>query len=107
MRALFKPSFEGLGVHGVVVGLGRDDAPQTQAADERNRLVMAMRNAAAQALTAPKSAIPARHVGGRRGLVDENQFHRVEVKLSVERSPSTFEHVEAVLLARVRRLFYM
>ena len=37
------------GVHGVVIGLGRDDASQAQAENEGDRFVMAVRNAAAQA----------------------------------------------------------
>jgi hypothetical protein len=64
-----------------------------------------VRNAATEALTASTSAIAARHVGRRRGLVDEHRFQRVEVELSVEPSPSTFEDVRAVLLARLRRLY--
>ena len=39
-----EPGFEGLGVHGVVVGFGRDDASQAQAEDEGDRFVMPMRN---------------------------------------------------------------
>src|SRR5271170_8506101 len=57
-----EPSFERLGVHGVVVGLGRDDPSQAQAEDEGHRFVMPMRNAAAQTLAAPT-------VGG--GVQDE------------------------------------
>jgi hypothetical protein len=46
-QVLLEPGFEGRSVHGAIIGLGRDDAPQTQAADEGDGLVMAMRNAAA------------------------------------------------------------
>ena len=103
-KMVFEPSLECLCVHGAVVGLGRDDASQAQAANEGDRLIMAVRNAAAQA-TAPPSAIAARHVGCRPGLVDEHQFQRIEVELAVEPSPPLFKDVRAVLFAGVRRLF--
>jgi hypothetical protein len=43
-----EPGFERLGVHRVVVSLGRDHASQAQAEDEGDRFVMSMRNTAAQ-----------------------------------------------------------
>ena len=102
---MLEPGFEGLGVHGAVIGLGRDDASQAQAEDEGDRFVMPMRNTAAQTLAAPASAAAARHVGRRRRLIDENQFQRIEVELTVEPSPSPLKDVRAVLLARVRGFF--
>ena len=102
---VLEPGFEGLGVHGVVVGLGRDDASQAQAEDEGDRFVMPMRNAAAQTLAAPASAVAARHVGRRRRLIDEHQFQRIEVELTVEPSPPPLKDIRAVLLARVRGFF--
>jgi len=63
---------------------------------------MPMRNTATQTLTAPTSAVAARHVGRRRRLVDEHQFQRIEVKLTLEPSPSPLKDVRAVLLACVR-----
>ena len=51
---VLEPGFERLGVHGVVVGLGRDDASQAQAEYEGDRFVMPMRNTAAQTLAAPR-----------------------------------------------------
>ena len=53
---VLEPGFERLGVHGVVVGLGRDDASQAQAEYEGDRFVMPMRNTAAQTLAAPAPA---------------------------------------------------
>jgi hypothetical protein len=102
---VLEPGFEGLGVHGVVVGLGGDDASQAQAEDEGDRFVMPMRNTTAQTLAAPASAVAARHVGRRRRLIDEHQFQRIEVKLTLEPSPSPLKDVRAVLLARVRGFF--
>ncbi len=103
---VFEPGFERLGVHGAVVGLGRDGASQAQAADEGDRLVMAMRNSATQAFAAPSSAVPTRHVGRRPRLVDEHPFQRIEVELAVEPSPPPFKDVRAVLFAGVRRLLW-
>ena len=97
--------FEGLGVHCTVVGLGRDDASQAQAEDEGDRFVMPMRNTAAQTLAASAPAVAARQVGRRRRLIDEHQFQRIEVELTVEPSPSPLKNVRTVLLARVRGLF--
>ena len=102
---VLEPGFKGLGVHGVVVGLGGDDASQAQAEDEGDRLAMPMRNTATQTLTAPTPAVTARHVGRRRRLIDEHQFQRIEVKLTLEPSPSPLKDVRAVLLARVRGFF--
>src|SRR5277367_422478 len=102
---VLEPGFEGLGVHGVVVGLGCDDASQAQAEDEGDRFVMPMRNAAAQTLAAPAPAVAARHIGRRRRLIDEHQFQRIEVELTVEPSPPPLKDVRAVLLARVRGFF--
>jgi len=98
-------AFERLDVHGAVVGLGRDDASQAQAEDEGDRFIMPMRNTAAQTLAAPTSAVAASHVGRRRRLIDEHQFQRIEVELTVEPSPSPLKDVRAVLLARVRGFF--
>ena len=64
-----------------------------------------MRNTAAQTLAAPVLAVAARHVGRRRRLIDEHQFQRIEVKLTLEPSPSPLKDVRAVLLARVRGFF--
>jgi hypothetical protein len=56
-------------------------------------------------LAAPASAVAARHVGRDRRLIDEYQFQRIEVELTVEPSPAPLKDVRAVLLARVRGLF--
>ena len=77
---VLKPGLERRGVHGVVIGLGRDSASQTQAEDEGDRLVMAVQNAAAQTSPAPWPTVTARHAGRRRGLVDEHQSQGIEVE---------------------------
>ena len=90
---------------GAIIGLGRDDAPQTQAADKGDRFVMAVRDAAAQTPTTPTAAVAARHVRRRPGLVDEHQFQRIKVELAGKPFPSPLQDVRAILLACVRRLF--
>ena len=63
---------------------------------------MPVRNAAAQTLAAPAPTVAARHVGRRRRLIDEHQFQRIEVELTLEPSPPPLKDVRAVLLAGVR-----
>ena len=46
-----------------------------------------------------------RHAGRRRRLIDEHQFQRIEIELTVEPSPSPLKDVRAALLTRVRGLF--
>ena len=81
------------------------DASQAQAEYEGDRFVMPMRNTAAQTLAAPAPAEAARHAGRRRRLIDEHQFQRIEIELTVEPSPSPLKDVRAALLTRVRGLF--
>ena len=102
---MLEPGFEGLGVHGVVVGLGRDDASQAQAEDEGDRFVMPMRNAAAQTLAAPASAVAARHVGRRLPSSHQHQLPADRGRVTVEPSPPPLKDIRAVLLARVRGFF--
>jgi hypothetical protein len=104
-ETMLKPGLERRGVHGVVIGLGCDSASQTQAEDEGDRFVMAVRNTAAQTSPASSPTVTARHVGRRRGLVDEHQFQRIEVELTIEPPPPPFEPVGPILFARMRRLF--
>jgi hypothetical protein len=56
-------------------------------------------------LAAPAPTEAARHVGRRRRLIDEHQFQRIEIELTVEPSPSPRKDVRAALLTRVRGLF--
>ena len=64
---------EGLGVHGAVVGFGRDESPQAQTADERDRLVVAVRNTAAQALATPTPAVATRQVSSMKPNFSESR----------------------------------
>ena len=56
-------------------------------------------------LAASSPTVAARHVGRRCGLVDEHQFQRIEIELTIEPPPPPFKDVGPVLFARVRRLF--
>jgi hypothetical protein len=66
---------------------------------------MTVRNAAAQALSAPATAVASGHVGRRAGFVDENELQRIEVELAFEPHPASLTDVGTILFARVRRLF--
>ena len=99
-RPVLKPGLERRGVHGVVIGLERDGALQAQAREnEGDRFAMAVRNAAAETPPASSPTAAARHVGRRRGLVDEHQFQRIEVELTIEPPPPPFKDVGPVLFA--------
>jgi len=50
-------------------------------------------------------AIQSRHPGARAGLVDEDQPRRIEIGLRPEPGAAALQHVGAVLLGRMARLF--
>ena len=86
----------------MVVGLGCDDASQAQA----ERVIALYAHAERRSADVGRApAVAARHVGRRRRLIDEHQFQRIEVELTVEPSPPPLKDVRAVLLARVRGFF--
>ena len=99
------PFLERGGVHGLVEGLLRHDAGKAQAGDERDRLVMTVRNCGAQSSAPPTAPAFARHVRGRPGLVDEHELGRIEVELPVKPRPALLQHVRASLLLGVRGFF--
>jgi hypothetical protein len=65
----------------------------------------ALRDGGAAALASGCSAVEARHLGGRAGLVDENELLGIEIKLAVEPGRAGHFHIAALLLGRMRRLF--
>src|SRR3546814_7227318 len=67
---------------------------------------MAMWNRHDEPLTFGASAIAARHLGGRPGLVDEDQVHRVQAGLPVAPDGTRGGDVRTFLLGGVRRLFF-
>jgi len=103
---LFHIGLERHGVDRAVGYHGCDHAGGSQAGDEGGRLPVAMRHAEPQAFPAPATALAARHVGGSPGLVDEDEPLRVQVQLAVEPGLALFQDIGAVLLGRVRGLFF-
>ena len=65
-----------------------------------------MRNAGAQPLALRRAAVLARHIGRGPGLVDEDEALGIEIELAVEPVLAPLQDVRAILLARVRGLFF-
>lgn len=66
---------------------------------------MAVGNGRSAAFSLGRPAAQARHLGGRRGLVDEDQPLRIEIELLLEPHLAGRLHVAALLLGGMRRLF--
>lgn len=82
-----------------------DHAGAVQAGDEGRGLPVSVGHARAQSLAAPAATVVTRHVGGRPGLVDEDQAFGIEVELAIEPLFPALQDVGAVLLGGMRRLF--
>jgi|OM-RGC.v1.033092521 hypothetical protein len=67
---------------------------------------VAVGEAQAQPRAAPTLFMAARHVGGRPGLVDEDQPFWVEIGLGVEPCSPLLQDVRTVLFDRVAGLFF-
>jgi hypothetical protein len=63
-ETFFHPFLEQGGVDRPVVDLRRDEATKAQASDERDRFIMAMRDANAQPPSSPAASAFAREIGG-------------------------------------------
>ena len=73
--------------------LGRDDASQAQAEYEGDRFVMHAEHRSADVGRAGRrSGAPC---WSSRRLIDEHQFQRIEIELTVEPSPSPLKDVRA------------
>ena len=66
---------------------------------------VAMRDGGAAALASGCSAVEARHLGGRAGLVDENELLGIEIELAVEPGRAGHFHIAALLLGRRSQRF--
>jgi len=66
---------------------------------------MAVRHADPQPLSTPAAPAFARQIGRSAGLVDENELCRIEIELSGEPVPASFQHVRTLLLRSVCGLF--
>ncbi len=104
-EAFFHPFLERGGVDRPVESLLRHEAAKAKAGDERDRLVVAVRNGGAQLSTASAASAFARQICGGPGLIDEHQLRRIEIELSGEPLPALFQDVRALLLLGVRGLF--
>ena len=67
---------------------------------------MTVRDSGAQALAARCAAARPGHVRARPGLINEDQFCRIEAGLILEPIPAPPQDVRAALLGGVRRLFF-
>ncbi len=66
---------------------------------------MPVRDGGAEPLALGSTAAKARHVGGRPGLVDEDEPSRIEVELALEPGFPARQDVRTVLLRGVNTLF--
>ena len=62
-------------------------------------------NRGAQTSPSPAASVFARQIGGSAGLIDKNEFQRIEVCLPGEPVPALPQNVRALLLLGVRGLF--
>ena len=81
-------------------------AGKAQACDERDRLVMTMRNADAQPPSTKAASTLARQIAGGPGLIDENERPWIEIELLGEPLPALLQNVRALLLLGVRGLLW-
>jgi hypothetical protein len=102
---LFDIGQEGIAVHRAVEDHGRGQAAQPQRSGEGGCLPVAVRHGRAAALPPFGAASEPGHLGGRTGLVDEDQALGVEIRLLVEPRPAPRGDVGPFLLAGVRRFF--
>jgi hypothetical protein len=89
-EAFSHPFLERGGVDRPVQGLLRDEAAKAKSGDERDRLVVAVRNGGTQSSTTSAASAFARQTCGRPGLVDEHQLRRIEIGLSGKPLPALF-----------------
>jgi hypothetical protein len=66
---------------------------------------MAVWNGRPASLTTRRSPSQPGHLRGSCGLVDEDQFLRIEIELAVEPGYATAKDVRALLFGGMRRLF--
>jgi hypothetical protein len=104
-RHLFDVGEERLSVHRAVEHHGRGQAAQAQGSGEGGRLPMTMRDGRTAALAPWGAATRTGHLGGRSGLIDEDQALGIEVRLRVEPSLALRGDVGPLLFVGVRGFF--
>lgn len=85
---------------------GGDETAGAKGGGDGDCLVMPMRHRAAAALTALRASVGPHHVGGGRGLIDEDEAVRIEIELAVEPNVSGGPHILALLLGGVKSPFF-
>jgi hypothetical protein len=97
---------EQIGIDGAIEDRGCDQTILAQSGDEGGCLPVAVRAGIDQPGAALRAAIEPDHIGFCRGLIDENQFSRVEAGLDMAPLGSGFGNVGTVLLSGVQGLFF-
>lgn len=97
---------EGVAIDRSVEDEGSNHSVGRETSHERGRLRVSVSDADPQALSARRSSVTARHVGGGPCLVDEDEPRGIEVELAVEPCLPTPQDVGSVLLARMRSRFF-
>ena len=104
-EACLQPILEPGGVDRPVESLCRCQAAKAKAGDQSHRFVVTVRDGRPQAAPAPATSAFAREIGGGSGLVNENEFRRIEIELPREPFPASILDVCALLLLGMRRFF--
>jgi hypothetical protein len=91
-------SSEHLARHWFIEHERRGEAVAAQAGHEGGGLPMAVRGRIDQARASGAATIAARHVGGRPGLIEEDEAARVHITLPDPPAPPLFRDVGPVLL---------
>ncbi len=97
---------EGRAVHGAVDDHRRREAVEAEAGDERRRLRVAVRDGGPAAFALGAAPAQAGHLGGRTGLVDEDELRRVELGLELEPDLAALDYVRTLLLTGVGGLLW-
>jgi hypothetical protein len=93
------------GVDRSIESLCRRQAAKAKAGDQSHRFVVTVRDGRPQAAPAPATSAFAREIGGGSGLVNENEFRRIEIELPREPFPASTLHVRALLFLGMRCFF--
>jgi len=103
-QTFFHPFLEQGGVHRPVVDPRRRKPSKPQTGNERDRLVMAVRDGGPHAPSAPAASMLSSETGGSAGLVDEDEFRGIKIELGGEPVPALLQNVRAPLLLGMRGL---
>jgi hypothetical protein len=102
---LLNVAAEDVTVHGAIEHVRGGDAGGAQAGHKGGGFPVTVGHRRQQAQAAGTPAKPPRHVGGRRGLVEEHQTFRVECGLAPDEGVAGLGHVRTLLLGGVQAFF--